>query len=211
MLRRTPLLIVASLLIARGASGQARHGLDPTNMDTTCQPCQDFNRYANGGWLARTQLDAQHASYGSFTELSERNQETLRRIVEKLAAAAPGRPKTNDDKIGAFYASCMDTAAAEAAGPKPLGPELARIAAIKTTADLVSEIARVHQGGRGGLFGFSGGPDFKNSNLTIVNVSQGGLGLPDREYYLRPDSATAVVRAAYLLHVSRSLQLLGDA
>ena len=208
---RFALIAVALGLVAVRVHAQTRHGLDPANMDTTCAPCQDFNRYANGGWLARTQLDAQHASYGSFTELSERNQETLRRIVEKLAAAAPAYPRTNDEKIGAFYASCMDTAAAEATGAKPLVPELARIALIRTTADLVSEVARLHRSGRSALFGFSGGPDFKNSALTIVNASQGGLGLPDREYYFRPDSATAAVRAAYEQHVSRSLQLLGDA
>jgi putative endopeptidase len=189
---------------------QAHHGLDPANLDTTCAPCQDFNRYANGGWLARTTLDAAHASFGSFTELSERNQETLRRIVEKLASTAPAHPKTNDEKVGAYYASCMDTAAAEATGAKPLQPELARIGAIKNTADLIAEIAHLNASGRGGAFGFGGGPDFKNSTTTIVNLSQGGLGLPDREFYFRPDSATAVVRDAYLKHVSRSLQLLGD-
>src|SRR5260370_37071903 len=105
----------------------------------------------------------------------------------------------------------MDTATAEARGAKPLVPELARIALIRTTADVVNEVARLHRSGRAALFGFSGGPDFKNSTLTIVNVSQGGLGLPDREYYFRPDSATAAVRASYVQHLSRSLQLLGDA
>ncbi|PYP69853.1 MAG: hypothetical protein DMD41_16240, partial [Gemmatimonadetes bacterium] len=94
---RFALIAVAFGLVAVRVHAQTRHGLDPANMDTTCAPCQDFNRYANGGWLARTQLDAQHASYGSFTELSERNQETLRRIVEKLAAAAPAYPRTNDE------------------------------------------------------------------------------------------------------------------
>src|SRR5216684_4675209 len=75
------------------------HGLDPANLDTTCRPCTDFNRYANGGWLARTQLDAQHASYGSFTELSERNQETLRRIVDHLSAVADAYARTIYDKF----------------------------------------------------------------------------------------------------------------
>src|SRR3989441_13166102 len=126
MLPRTPLLIVASLLIACGASAQApHHGLDPANLDTTCAPCQDFNRYANGGWLARTQLDAQHASYGSFTELTERNQETLRRIVGQLAAAAPAHPPTHHEKVRALYASRLDTAAPQGPGAEPPGPELA--------------------------------------------------------------------------------------
>src|SRR3989475_11403255 len=94
MLPRTPLLIVASLLIACGASAQApHHGLDPANLDTTCAPCQDFNRYANGGWLARTTLPPEYASYGSFVELVERNNETLHRIVDRLAPAAPAVPR----------------------------------------------------------------------------------------------------------------------
>ena len=210
MVRCAVLATLAALTPLAPLAAQ-HHGLDPANLDTTCRPCTDFNRYANGGWLARTQLDAQHASYGSFTELSERNQETLRGIVEQLAATAPAYARTNDEKVGAFYASCMDTATAEATGAKPLVPELARIALIRTTADVVNEVARLHRSGRSALFGFSGGPDFKNSTLTIVNVSQGGLGLPDREYYFRPDSATAAVRASYVQHLSRSLQLLGDA
>src|SRR2546425_13152988 len=118
MLPRTPLLIVASLLIACGASAQApHHGLDPANLDTTCAPCQDFNRYANGGWLARTQLDAQHASYRSFTPLSERNQETLPPIAEKPPAPAPPPPPTNDEQNGALSPSFIDTPPPHAQGP----------------------------------------------------------------------------------------------
>src|SRR5260370_41549972 len=98
------------------------HGLDPANIDTTCRPCTDFNRYANGGWLARTQLDAQHASYGSFTELSERNQETLRGIVEQPAATAPAYARTHDEKGGALYPSCLDPPTAQATAAKPLAP-----------------------------------------------------------------------------------------
>src|SRR3989442_12124691 len=129
MLPRTPLLIVASLLIACGASAQApHHGLDPANLDTTCAPCQDFNRYANGGWLARTQLDAQHASYGSVTEPSGRNQGTLRRIVGKLSAAAPPHPPTNDEKNGAFYPSSLGTPTPPTTGAQPPRPRPPRIA-----------------------------------------------------------------------------------
>src|SRR3989442_15029357 len=102
MLPRTPLLIVASLLIACGASAQApHHGLDPANLDTTCAPCQDFNRYANGGWLARTQLDAQHASYGSLTQLSGRNQGTPRPTVGQPPPPAPPHPPPNAENLRA--------------------------------------------------------------------------------------------------------------
>src|SRR6059036_898928 len=196
--------------VAAGLAGQGHHGLDPANLDTTCAPCQDFNRYANGGWLARTTLPPEYASYGSFVELVERNNETLHRIVDRLAAAAPAVPRTTEHKLGAFYASCMDSGAVEQAGAGPLQADLARIAAIPSSADLVREIARSHRRGSSALFGFAGAPDFKNSTMTIAAASQGGLGLPDRDYYVRSDSAATALRAAYLHYVSATLQLLGD-
>src|SRR5204862_541666 len=131
-------LLAAALALVAPASLPSQgvhHGLDPANRDTTCAPCQDFYRYANGGWLARTTLPPEYASYGSFTELVERNNETLRGIVERLAAAAPADPKTADQKLGAFYAACMDSAAVERAGAEPLKNWLDRIAAIASAAD----------------------------------------------------------------------------
>src|SRR5213080_106059 len=152
---RRRLLTLAMLCFAAPLAAQGHHGLDPANRDTTCAPCQDFYRYANGGWLARTTLPPEYASYGSFTELVERNNETLHRIVDRLAAAAPATPQTTDGKLGAFYASCMDSSAVERAGAAPLQGELRRIAAIASTGDVVRTVARLHGSGRAALFNFA--------------------------------------------------------
>src|SRR5437667_1676474 len=205
------LLTLAVFCFAAPLAAQGHHGLDPANLDTTCAPCQDFYRFANGGWLARTALPPEYPSYGSFTELVERNNQTLRGIVDRLAAAAPAAPKTTDQKLGAFYASCMDSARAERAGAQPLKNELDRIATIASPADLARALARGHHHGWDPLFNLNGTPDFKNSTSSIAAASQGGLGLPDRDYYLRSDSTARALRAAYVEYVSRTLALLGVA
>ena len=205
------LTLCSAARAARAAAQQPHHGLDPANLDTTCAPCQEFYEYANGGWLTRTELPPQYPSYGSFVELQDRNYETLRAIAEGLARSAAARPHSPDEKVGTFYASCMDSTQSEAAGAAPLKEEFDRIAGVNSPAALATEIARLHRAGTGVAFGFGATPDFKQSTMNIASLSQGGLGLPDRDYYFRSDSATAAVRSAYTGHVSRMLQLLGDA
>ena len=208
---RSLVLAMTSLAAAGPLAAQDHHGLDPANLDTTCAPCQDFYRFANGGWLAHTALPPEYPTYGSFTELVERNNTTLRRIVERLATAAPSAPKTPEQKLGAFYASCMDSSAIERAGADPLKNELARIAAIASHEGLARALARGHHHGWDPVFNFGGTADFKRSTMMIAAAAQGGLGLPDRDYYVRDDSTARTLRTAYLEYASRTLGLLGDA
>jgi putative endopeptidase len=206
------LLAGAALIVASTAAAQAHPGLDPANVDTTCAPCKDFNQFANGGWVAHTTRPADQARWGAFSELSNRNQTILKGVVEQLALTAPAHPKTSEQKLGAFYASCMDTAQSDRAGTTPIKPALDRIAGIKTNADAFAVIAWMNkEGGAGGFFGLNGGADVKNAQMTIAQAQQGGLGLPDQAFYSRTDSAAGAIRTAYQSHISRMFQLLGDA
>src|SRR5690349_20794760 len=150
---RLTLLLGAALLVAQTAVGQ-HPGLNPANIDTTCAPCKDFNQFANGGWVAHTTRPADQPRWGSFAELGDRNQQILKSVVEQLAATAPARPTTPAQKLGAFYASCMDTAQSDRAGYTPIQPELAKINALKTTAQAYTLIAQMAKTGTGaGFFG----------------------------------------------------------
>ena len=203
------LLALASVSPARAA------GPGPifsrVNMDTTCSPCRDFDQFANGGWKRVAKIPPSMANWGSFTELAERNLAELRGILE-AAAAEQAAPGSNGAKLGTFYSTCMDSAAAEAAGAAPIQPLMSAIDGMKDKAELAKQVAWLHAHGvRGALFTFIGMPDRKNSDRMIANAGQGGLGLPDRDYYFRSDSASNAIRAEYLGHIARLFQLVGRA
>ena len=192
------------------SSSQADHGADLTILDKTCKPCEDFFHYASGEWLAKNPVPAAYPSWGRFNELAERNRDELHQILEDAQANTKAAPGSNDQKIGDFYASCMDETSVNAAGAKPLEAELARIEKLGDLNDLQPEIAHLQAIGVNALFEFGSTQDAKNSTQEIAGADQGGLGLPDRDYYTRSDAKSDEVRAKYEEHVGKMLALAGD-
>src|SRR3981189_597148 len=169
------------------AEDQASHGFDVANLDRTCKPCDDFHQFAVGGWLKNNPIPAQYPVWGSFITLADKNQEALRGILESAAANRSASAGSNEQKIGDFYASCMDTKEIDAQGLKPIAAELAAIEAIRDTGGLLDTGARLQTQGVGVLFTFGSDQDFKDSSKVIGEANQGGLTLPDRDYYTSDD------------------------
>jgi len=200
---KTP--IPALLLCAASA---CLAGIDPGNFDTTVKPQDDFYQYAVGGWLKKTQIPANRAGYGSAYEVYDRNQAILRGIVEKAAAAKD--PGFIEKLVGDFYSSGMDLATVDSVGVAPLKPEFDRIGAIQSPADIPAEVGHLQRLGVGACLAFGSEPDPKDSSMVIAGMGQGGLGLPDRDYYLRDDEASKSLREKYVAHVARMFELAGS-
>jgi len=184
-------------------------GFDPGAMDRSAQPCDDFYQFACGTWIKNNPVPADRSRYGRFDELTERNQTTLRTILEGVSKPDPKRSAI-DQKIGDYYASCMDESGIDKKGVAALKPDLDRIAAIKSKAEIAGALAHLHNVGASGIFRFGAQPDFKNAKVHIAAVDQGGLALPDRDYYLKDEERFANVRKQYPGHVQKMLELLGD-
>ena len=184
---------------------------DRTDLDTSVSACTDFNQYANGGWTKKNPIPAAYSRWGVFNILSEHNRDQLHTILDKAVADKNAKPGSNQKKIGDFYASCMDEAAIETQGLKPLQPELARIAAIQDVPALQAEIAHIQSMGSPVLFSLGSEQDFKNSDQVIAGAHQGGLGLPDRDYYLKDDAKSKDIRQKYQAYVQTIFELSGDA
>ena len=185
--------------------------IDPSSMDPSVKPADDFFLYAAGGWIKRTEIPPEYSRWGSFNELIERNNDALHDIAEKVENTQVD-PKLAPEvqKVGDYYASGMDEKTIEAMRTKPLDDEFKNIDAVKDRNDLLKEIAQLHTIGVNVLFNFGSGQDSKDSAHEIAQAVQGGLGLPDRDYYTKTDEASKKLRDQYVDHVAKMLTLLGE-
>ena len=222
--QQSPPPVAAASSASAPATGQPRveknpPPLDPRNMDTSIKPGDDFYGYANGTWLKNNPIPPEYSRWGSFNELIEKNNDSLHEIAEQAANLSnkeAGKPKIEKaadadlQKVGDFYASGMNEQAIAQAAGEPLQKELQHIDALKDKAGLTDEIAHLHSLGIQALFGFTSGQDDKNSTMVIAEAFQGGLGLPDRDYYVKEDDASKKIRDGYVAHVTKMFTLLGD-
>lgn len=183
--------------------------LESQAMDKRADACTDFFQYANGEWLRNNPIPADRARYSAYDEVTERNLLALKSIAE---TAASGQGESHAARlVGSYYRSGMDEAQIEADGAKPLAEALAQIAAIQNREQLLAVIASQHQHGISAVFNFYVDQDAKNTSRYIPQIAQGGLGLPDRDYYLKNDGKTRQIRQQYLAYLEQLFSLLGDA
>ena len=186
-------------------------GLDVNAMDRNADPCVDMYQYSCGGWLKANPIPADQSSWTTYSKLAQDNQRFLWGILDGLAKKTAGR-EPHQQKIGDFFQACMDESRAEKLGAAPLQPTLARIDAMKSKGELPALLARLHldSGDSKLFFGFGSSQDLADSSQMITWASAGGLGLPDRDYYLTDDEKSKDTRAKYVAHVTRVFQLLGE-
>lgn len=198
----TPLLaLILSISTLAQSSGVAM-------IDKTCQPCEDFYKYANGGWLKNNTIPATDSMWSRSSEIDKRTRLIVRGILEESAKKTTAPKGSDEQLIGAYYAACSNEAKIEADGAKALAPRLGRIEKIKNLREVQKEIAILHNQGIPALFNFSAGADIKNSTMVIGGISQGGLSLPNRDYYT--DQKFASVREDFVKYAARLFELYGE-
>jgi endothelin-converting enzyme/putative endopeptidase len=199
----------APAVVATPAAAAELRVFDPSLIDKTVDPCENFYRYSCNGWFKRNPLPPDQAAYGRFTELAELNRLRLKQILEETSAPVATR-SANEQKIGDEYASCMDTATVNKLGLAPLKPELDRIAALKSRKKLPALLAHLHSIGVHAFFEMGSNQDFADSSAVISFYGAGGLGLPERDYYTRTDAKSVEQRQQYVAHVKKIFVLAGE-
>jgi putative endopeptidase len=214
------MLVLLSVAVLSGQSA-SRSGVHPEDMDTTCKPCTDFWRYVNGTWLDKNPIPADKSAWGPSGVLSDANRERVRTILEASAADAAAKPGTDRRKVGDLYASCMDTAAIDSRGLAPLQPDFDRIARIQSLKDLNAVLVNFQlaprialanvNGAVAGPFRLGSAQDRKKPERVIAAIGAGAtiFSLPDREYYFRDDEKSKQIRADFLAHAAKMLELAG--
>ena len=205
-------IVSLSLVVAFSVTatfGQATH-YDVAGMDTKTSACADFYQYANGGWLATNPIPAAYSAWGVANILNEKNRDVVHDILEAAAKNTAAKKGSNEQKVGDYYASCIDEAKVEADGLKPIQAELDLIDKVTDQKSLQAEITHLHSYGYNALFGSGSNRDFKNASETIIGIFQGGLSLPTRDYYLKTDDRSKSIRDEYVKHVAKMFELMGD-
>ncbi len=210
--------VIASAITLASCGGNAKKeenaakntGIDIANIDSTAKPTDDFYQFVNGKWMKNNPIPETESRWGSFNELDKSNKAKLKIILDSAAANKNATAGSNEQKIGDFYAMAMDSVKLNADGIAPLKNEFALIENIKTTDDLIKTVAHFHTVGIGSMFGGYVGQDPKISTEYITQFYQGGIGLPDRDYYTNKDERTLGIQKAYVEHIANMLMLLGD-
>jgi putative endopeptidase len=200
------LSMAGAMAFSAAAQSQA---FDPANMDRTVDACVDFFQFANGGWLKKTEIPASEARWGTFNILADRNNAMVKEVLEKAVSSKAGAG-TNERLIGDYYAACMDEAAIDRAGVNPVKPFLARIDSMKSPEDVSRTIAHLHDQGLPAAFSFGVGVDLKDSNTVMINAGQGGLTLPNRDYYTNTDAKSVETREKFVEYTADLFKLAGE-
>jgi putative endopeptidase len=200
-------IAVGSIVSAQTTSAKAEPVLDITSMDTSVDPCADFFAYSCGAWIKKNPIPPDQTSWSVYSKLEDDNKAILREILEGAATLATDRDAVKQ-KIGDYYAACMDEKAINAAAIKPLQPVLDQIQQMHSKRDIADIAATMISDDA--LFRFRSDQDYKDSTQVIAELDQGGLGLPDRDYYLKTDAKSVQLRKAYVAHLQKMFELLGD-